>query len=566
MVNVILFAALGITLIYCKLISISADKGLKDLLINGMFFFIGSLSCILYDLRIYPDFYVIKQSKYIKIRINSDPIIKQNIILFDAIVTKSVNINSSLPNSNVKIYQFYPSSGQIRVNLLKNVTDRLELKYGEELLICAKVKQNEAPQNPSEYNYKAWLATQNIYHNIFLKQGEWIRLNINTGHKFIRFTLDLREQLVSRFRTLLKNDDAFSIAATLILGYRADLNTKTLAIFVKTGTVHVLSVSGMHVALVYLILDRILFFFSGKQILKVLKTIAIVSMIWFYTFLTGFSPSVLRAAIMISAFIIAKLVSKPINSYNITAFAAFTLLIHNPFLIWNAGFQLSFLAVFGLIYLQPKIKNLLHFRSLWLTRVWNAIAVSLAAQLATYPLSVYYFHQFPLYFLPSNLFIILPAALIMYLGIIILIFRLEALGELFEWLIILLISGLTSISKLPYSSIPAIWLSKLELTLLCLALALFIISMNKPKKRLLLCSITIFLAFQVLTGISKIQAVAQHKIIRFNLKKNYAVALLQGQQAILITDVKPESKTFNYSIKPALEQHRITDILFKEIP
>ena len=434
------------------------------------------------------------------------------------------------------------------------------------MIIPARYTETESPLNPAEFNYKDWLATQHIYYKIFLNQSEFIRLNTNTGNKLIRFALRLREEQVSVYRKLIKNNDAFSVATTLILGYRTDLSAETLDIYSKTGTIHVLSVSGMHVGLVYVVLNWLFFFLNGKQIFRTLKTMIILSLIWFYALLTGFSPSVLRAAVMISVFMTAKLFSRNTNSYNIIAFAAFCLLLFNPFLIWDVGFQLSFLAVFGLIYLQPKIKDLLPLKSLWLNKGWEVIAMSLAAQLATYPFSVYYFHQFPVYFLLANLFIMLPAALIMYTGILVLVFRMECLGALFEWLLVFMNSGLTRISGFPLSGISAIWLTKTELTLLCLALTLFIISLNELKKRLLTTSVAIFLCLQCLIGYDKLQAIHQKKTIRFTLKKNYAIALLHARQAILFTDVKPGSKAFCYFIKPALDQHRINHILFKTVP
>lgn len=565
LINIFLPACLLILNFSYKKTNLYSYNGLIGLIFHCFIFFAGSLSCILYNQCISSDYYIFKKSKYLKIRIISEPENRQNIILFDALTTKSIHLNSSLSVRKGSDYVFHPASGKIRVIILAN-SDHLILKYGEELLIPARYTETEPPLNPAEFNYKEWLATQNIYYKIFLKQGEFIRLNTNTGNALIRFALRLRESQVSLYRKLIKNNDAFSIATTLILGYRNDLSAETLDIYSKTGTIHVLSVSGMHVGLVYVVLNWLLFFLNRKQIFRTLKTMIILSLIWFYALLTGFSPSVLRAALMISVFITAKLFNKHTNSYNIIAFTAFCLLLYNPFLIWDVGFQLSFLAVFGLIYLHPKIKDLLSLKSPWLTKGWDMIAMSLAAQLATYPFSVYYFHQFPVYFLLSNLFIMLPAALIMYIGIIILVFRLECLGALFEWLIIFMNSGLTRISGFPCSGISAIWLTKTELALLCLTLTLFVISLKERKKSLMMTSVAILLCLQILISYDKLQAIHQKKAIRFTLKRNYAVALLNARQAILFTDVKPGSKVFNHVIKPSLDQHRINHILFKTVP
>jgi len=560
----VLFACLLYKITTNKKRKAPRSQGLNGLTLHLLFYFTGCLCVTLYKDYIHTDYYVFKKSKYLKIRIIDEPRNRQNIILFNAAVTKSAHLKPSKSAKEGDKYNFGPVSGKIRVTIVKNDTLPIILKYGDELIIPAKFSEIPGPKNQFEFDFSSWIATQNIYHQTFLKPQELVKLNINKGNKLIHFAFQLRKNQVARYRKLIKNDDAFAVASTLILGYRADLSAEIMDIYSKTGTIHVLSVSGMHVGLVYLVLSRLLWFLNAGQGSKVIKTIIILGVIWFYTLLTGFSPSVLRAAIMISVFIFAKSFNKNTNNYNIIAFAAFSLLLYNPFLIWDVGFQLSFMAVLGLIYLQPKIQRWIPVKQPILARIWGLIAMSLAAQLATYPFSVYYFHQFPIYFLLSNLFITLPAALIMYTGILILIFRLDCLGPLFERLINFMNFGLDQIAGLPYAGITAIWLSKTELTLLCLALVLFTIACSELKKRLLIYSLMIFLGFQSLISYNKLQAMHQRKTIKFTLKKNYAVALISANQAILFTDLKPGSKAFSYFVKPALDQHRVTQITFRE--
>lgn len=540
-----------------------ASEGMNAMMIYILFFFVGCLSVTLHKDYIYADYYAIKKSEYLKISVIDEPKIRPNIILFNATVTQSTATSPYLPTKKGQNYNFHPASGKLRIIVMRKDTTPVKLKYGDALVIPAKFTEIPAPENPFEFDFKSWLAMQNIYHQTILKPYEISELNTNTGSRLISFALWLREKQVGKYRKLIKNDDDFAVASTLILGDRADLSAEIMSTYSKTGTIHVLSVSGMHVGLVYLVLSRILWFLNKSQRKKVIKTILILLAIWFYTLLTGLSPSVLRSAIMISVFIIARLFNKNTNNYNIIAFTAFCLLLHNPFLIWDVGFQLSFMAVLGLIYLQPKMQQWLSFKHYLPAQIWSLIAMSLAAQLATYPFSVYYFHQFPVYFLLSNLFITLPAALIMYLGIIILIFRLDCLGPLFEWLINFTNAGLSQIATLPCSAITAIWLSKTELTLLCLSLIVFAIACAEFKKTLLIYSMIIFLSFQSLISYAKLQAFHQKKTIKFRLKKNYAVALISARHAVLFTDLKPGSKAFSYFIKPALDQHMITKITFR---
>jgi competence protein ComEC len=541
----------------------TGDKSLNGFILHLLFFFSGCLCSTLHNNHNNTDYYLFKKQNYLKIRIIDEPKNKQNIILFTAETSESINTNNYKSNQTERKYNIQSSSGKIKVTILKNTDTTFYLKYGDELIIPAKPTEIKPPLNPSEFNYKSWLASQNIYHQFLIKQEELIKLKSNAGNSLIKFTFQLRERQVRFYRSIIKNDDAFAVAATLILGYRADLSSEILEIYSKTGTIHALSVSGMHVGLVYFILNYLLWFMNRKQNWKIIKTLLILISIWFYTLLTGFSPSVLRASIMISVFIIAKVLSKNTNSYNIIAFSAFCILLYNPFLIWDIGFQLSFIAVLGLIYLQPKIEKWLPVKHLLLSKLWNLIAMSLAAQLATYPFSVYYFHQFPVYFLLSNLFITIPTALIMYIGIIILIFRLNSLGPLFEWLINFTNMGLDQIASLPFSGITSIWLNKIELILLCLSILLLTMALAEFKKQLLIYSVILFTGLQCLITYDKLLALHQKKVIHFKLQKNYAIALVAGQRAVLFTNLKPTSKAFNYAVKPALDQHRIKQITFR---
>jgi competence protein ComEC len=561
LVITVLFGCLFAVNLWYKHFNILRYKRSAGLLLHILIFLIGCLHATLYNESLNSDYYVFKNYNYLKIKIINEPKKKPNIILFDAIVTKGYVLDTtSVPAHN---YRSQQTSGKIRLAIIPDTISVIPLKYGDELIIPVGLSEIEPPGNPSEFDFKSWLAAQNIYHQSFLKQGELIKTKADQGNKLIAYALQLREQQVAFYRKLLKNDDAFAVAATLVLGYRSDLSAETLDVYAKTGTIHILSVSGMHVGLIYMILNWLLSFIDSKHFLKLLKTLLIVVLIWAYSLLTGFSPSVLRSAIMISVFIIAKLFAKTTNSYNIIAFAAFSLLVYNPFLIWDVGFQLSFLAVFGLIYLQPKIYAWLRVENRWLDKLWSAVAISIAAQLATYPLSIYYFHQFPLYFLISNLFMMIPAALTMYLGIFILLFRIDCLGALFEGLIVFMNTGLNKIAALPFSGISAIWISKTELVLLSFTLIFFITAMQGLRKRLLMVSLALFLALQSFIACDKLRAFHQKKTIRFNLKKNYATALLSSHKAILFTDLNPASKEFKYFVKPALDQHRITQIIFR---
>ncbi|WP_432709707.1 ComEC/Rec2 family competence protein [Pedobacter sp.] len=349
----------------------------------------------------------------------------------------------------------------------------------------------------------------------------------------------------------------------LILGYRTDLSKETLAAYAQTGTIHALSVSGMHVGIIYLVLHNLLQFMNRSRTLKICRCLLIVALIWCYALLTGCSPSVLRSAFMLSTFIIGKTMSRHSNSYNTMAFSALALLIYQPLLLFDLGFQLSFLSVFGLIYLQPLLYRLFYFKALLADKLWSYTALSIAAQLTTFPLSVYYFHQFPILFLFSNLFILLPVSLIMYIGLLMLLTKLEFLAPLLEYLLNFMNAGLTWIANLSFATISSIWLSSFELILLLLLVIFALRSFIMAKKRALFIAAWTCLALQSSVTIKLLLARQQQKTIVFKLYKHQAVAFIDGQHALLYTDLEPQSAAFQYSIKPCLDLHHVTSLQIK---
>lgn len=546
---IFLFILLLIIRFLYRLLKVYHYKSLLALLINLFFFSLGLLWYSKANLPGNLNSFSYNQADFLKISIAGEPQQHGSVLRFKAKVL-----------AGYTGHQKQETSGYLLVALPSDSAHPVALHYGENYFIPAHYKVVAAPYNPAEFDFKFWLAMQNIHHQIFLQPGELIAVKAQTGMPLISFALALRKSQVAIYRKLLKDDNAFAVASTLILGYRSDLSAETLAAYSKTGTIHALSVSGMHVGIIYLVLNWALGWMDRKIWLKWSKVLLLLLLIWGYAVLTGCSASVLRSAIMLSIFIFAKAVHNQANSYQILYFSAFCLLLYNPFFFWDVGFQLSYLAVLGLIYLQPKLEQLIHFKPFWLRKLWSLISLSVAAQLFTFPLSSYYFHQFPVYFILSNLFIVLPVTLLMYIGILLLLFRLYWIAPLFEWLIIFMNRGLEKIAALPYSSINMIWFTKTELVLLCLFLLLLCIALQQKNKYYFALSLLASGCFQVMLVKDELNAARQQKVIPFTLNRNYAVAFISSTRAILVTDLQPADQAFKFHIQPALDQLKVREI------
>lgn len=478
-----------------------------------------------------------------KVWIINEPQLKNGILRIE------VKLTSKIENTVTMNMQ-----GKLLVIIKTAPQHHLRLNYGDECMITGSLSPIKPPQNPGEFDFKSWMATKNITHQLFIHPKQLVKLPTHKGNPFLRYAFAIRKRQVETFRQLIKNDQAFAVASTLLLGYRTDLNQETISAYSKTGTIHALSVSGAHVGIIYLLLNGLLFFLNR---FKIIKLVAICITIWYYSLLTGFSPSVLRSAMMLTVYLTAKAYNKNNNNYNTLAFTAFCLLIYDPFLIWDVGFQLSFSAVFGLIYLQPKCYQILFLNQKWLDHLWSSISLSLAAQIATLPLSIYYFHQFPVYFLISNLFILFPLSAMMYLGILTLLLPIPFIASLFEWIILFTNKGLNCIAELPLSGINDIWITKWQVLILIVALMSLTLALVHYHKQMLMLSISAFIVFQFFGAYQQLQYAHQRQVLFFSLRNHYAAAFISGEKAVVVSSLREGDPDFIFSILPALAQQRV---------
>jgi competence protein ComEC len=315
----------------------------------------------------------------------------------------------------------FTTNGNLWLQLRKDTTNSM-LHYGDELAFRAKVAVVSAPTNPYSFDFQRFLHYKNIHYQSFSEISKVQRLAQNQGNPLMQFAYDCRERCIQILRKYLATDEAFSVAAALILGYRDAVDADLATAYTDTGAMHLLAVSGMHVGLLY---SALIFLFqfqmSGSRTWSYLRTSILFISVWGFTLLTGAGASMLRAAAMFSLFYIGRALHRSTDMYHIWAISAFLLLLWNPYQLFDVGFQLSYLAVLGIILYYSKIYKQLYFKSKILKYVWQTIAIGLAAQLTTLPISLYYFGQFPTYFWLSGLLAIPISTIALYIGIVLLL-------------------------------------------------------------------------------------------------------------------------------------------------
>jgi competence protein ComEC len=436
--------------------------------------------------------------------------------------------------------EWKPCSGKIMLYLKKDLHSA-SIRYGDELIINSRITEVSGEKNPGEFNYKRFLAFHNIYHQSSADSSHWLSTGTNSGNVILKYSFELRDQLL---RVLSENNisgDEFSVGAALMLGYCDLLDADIISAYSSTGALHVLSVSGLHVAIVYIVFNFLLCFLDKIKYGNVVKAIMLILLLWFYSALTGLSPSVLRASTMFSFIIIAKAFNRYTNIYNTLAASAFLLLAINPFLVMEVGFQLSYLAVIGIVYLQPKIYQWFQPETWIVDQVWTITAVSIAAQIATFPLGLLYFHQFPNYFLLSNFIVIPVSTVIIYLGIglfaaakVKIISVYLAIG--FKWSVWFLNESVKLIEKWPNALLQGISISILETWFLYSMIILLVYYFIKRKIQYLYLALTFIIFILCSQIIEQAQQFNQNKLVIYSIPKTRAIDVICGKENVLITD------------------------------
>ncbi len=331
------------------------------------------------------------------------------------------------------------------------------LKYGDIILLENYYQLVKEPQNPNAFNYKQFLSRQNIFHQTYRRKGEWHFTGESKGNMLVKTAHQMRQKALETLEANNITGKDFAVASALLLGYRDYLDEDLQREFAGAGAMHILCVSGLHVGIVFLALNLVFGFLTQWPGGKYLKTVLIILLIWFYAAITGFSPSVMRASTMFSFLAIGQTFSRSTNIYNTLAASALILVVLDPFIISRIGFQLSYIAVISIVTLQPLFYRQLYFKNKILDGAWGIITVSLAAQLGTGPLALYYFNQFPNYFVLTNL-VVIPLTGIIIKGGLLLFFTApvafisQYVGLILSWIILFLHSSVRIIERLPWST------------------------------------------------------------------------------------------------------------------
>jgi competence protein ComEC len=521
-------------------------RWLFGLLVNVFIILLGFNLLILHRDILHSDHFSRTKGKHNIIAVvDEPPAIKEN-------VSKMVlRVKAMAFSSGFKL-----ASGRIMAYFRKD-SSSAKLCYGDLLIISSEPQLIEGPKNPGSFDYRKYLEANNVYHQVFLRKGDWMKLDSGKGSAIISVAVKIRDKFLTIFRENGIGGKEYAVASALILGRTDLLDPETMREYAGSGAMHILSVSGMHVAVIFAVLNTLLFFMDKRRGLKIAKAILLILCIWFYATITGLSAAVLRSAWMISLLIVGLTWKRQANIYNVLAASAMIITLADPQIVVNVGCQLSYIAVLGIVALEPWIYKLWNPRW-WITDwVWKLVAVSIAAQIATFPLAFYYFHQFANYFLLTNLVAIPISAFVIYSGIAVLlsspIHMLSALlAKVMAGLLIVMNSSIRFIEQAPGSvtrNVPFSFLMLILVYLLILCLFRFWVSRNKV---FLFLSMSVVFLLALLNIIYQNNWQKQRQFVVYALKNHTSFCFISGRQAVLFTDsvVAGDSMLIGYAIRP----------------
>lgn len=429
------------------------------------------------------------------------------------------------------------------------------LAYGDLLRINTRFSEINPPQNPHEFNYRKYLGNRNIYHQAFLNKDAWHIIDHKLANPIKYYALKIRRLLLNILQNSTLSESEYAVASAILLGQDEILDDETRQDYAGAGATHVLCVSGLHVGIIFLAFNLLLGFLKKKGIQKLIKTLMLILFIWIYALITGFSPSVLRATVMLSFIILGDAFNKKGNIYNSIAASAFLLLLINPLMIMEVGFQLSYVAVIGIVSLYSLIKERFYHPNPIIDKIFSILIVSVAAQLGTFPLAIFYFHQFPVYFLLTNLVVILLATIIINFGFLYLLlssvpFLSFCLQFIFKATIACMNKYVAFIESLPGSTLKGLLLSFGMMFIIYLLIIGITQSFLQKSKSWFVLSLLSIIILGFGFSYRNISQTWQHKMIVYKIQGHSVIEFQQGRKNFVMMDseLQQDQQKINYHL------------------
>lgn len=469
---------------------------------------------------------------YTEIRVSSLPEIKRKSVRIEAEIVAKGNPGGMQTASGNALLYLEPRPDET-------------INYGDHLLLASHIfKPVPPPLNPLEFDYRQYLHYDNIHLQGYVYNQAWLKLQKNSSIWLFRFSYFLQQYLHGIYIKYLPDKQNRGIIEAIVFGYKNDLDRDIISAYSKTGIIHVLAVSGLHVGIIYFVLGLLTAGLNNTLRRKQVRVVIIIGFLFIYALLTGFAPSVCRAVLMFSFFIFSEGIRRDTNIYNVLCASATVLLVISPLWLFNVGFQLSYIAVFGIVYIQNYIKRWIPVTDWFLDKAWTLLAVSVSAQIVTFPLCLYYFHQYPNLFFISNLVVIPLIFMVLSLAGIMPFIQLipwvnelnKPLAKLIDIYLYFINDLVLSIQNLPYAFFDNLYVNFNEMLLIYLLVfaLLFWLIYKLPRMAVVSLMAAGLLVWSI--SLRKSHNSQTNAWVSFAIKNHPNIGLKNGRDLTLYTD------------------------------
>lgn len=415
------------------------------------------------------------------------------------------------------------------------------VEYGTRLLIRKPLQLITNSGNPGSFDYKRYAAFQDIHYRAYLTIHDYrvlagLKKNLLTGS-----LIQSRNYILSILKKWIPGRKESGVAEALLIGYRNDLDKELVQSYSNTGVVHIIAISGLHLGMIYGLLVFVLRPLRKRIWIRWARPLLILIVLWGFSLLAGAVASVLRSAVMFSFIVIGESLSRRTNIYNTLAASAFCLLFYDPHYFWDMGFQLSYAAVLSIVLFMKPVYKQLYFTNKILNTIWQLNSVTIAAQVLTLPLILYYFHQFPNLFLFTNFVAVPLSGFILYGELLLMVFAKitflnSYIGKLISFLITEMNGVIERTDSLPFAVTDHIQVSLLQTIILFLAIGYLAWWLMLKKVRGLITGLVFITGFVFLDSLTSIRQRQQHKLIVYNIPNHTAIDVIDGKRYQYIGD------------------------------
>ena len=430
--------------------------------------------------------------------------------------------------------------------------------YGSQLLLKKDLQQISNSGNPGAFDYKRYCLFHDITAQVFLKEGDFIILPEKNGNWLQQTLFEIRNATIKTLQTYIPGKEEQGVGEALLIGYREDLDKDLVQAYSNTGVVHIIAISGLHLGMIYGLMIWIFARFKRNRFTKILKPIVILFVLWAFTLVAGAVPSIMRSAVMFTFIIIGEAMGRRTYMYNTLAASALCMLVFNPFVLWDVGFLLSYAAVISIVTFMKPVYGWLYFSNKIKDKIWSLTSVTISAQVFTIPIILFYFHQFPNFFLITNFLAVPLSGLILYGEILLLCISFfswlaKMIGIAVGFSIKVMDVFIQYVNELPYSVWNNIQVNVLQTWLLYGFIIALCIWLMRKSSQAFIASLTCLGLFAVSVSVDFIMRNRQQKLIVYNVPKQSAIDIVQGSSYLFTGDsiLLEEGLLKNFHLKPA---------------